>query len=176
MADFLQTAVKGPHGIHHFAPKSQFRPFPDSDLGHCVPTFALQGLGVCWGFQSVSNTASCCYIYSSHSSIGLGLCISRPPTLLNTPNSQSGRHAQAVPLDALAPETQMEEEPVHIGGLSVEVTEPAFGNSPGNLTAPQQHLHVSHEIQLPLPNQSAPKRSNLEIGLSCPGRSHPHNT
>ncbi|KAF8324659.1 uncharacterized protein EI90DRAFT_2238277 [Cantharellus anzutake] len=81
------------------------------------------------------------------------------------PNLRSGRHG-AVPLDALAPETLMEEEPLHIGGSSVEVTEPAFGDSPENLTPPQQHPHGSREIQVPLPNQSALKRSNLEIGPS----------
>ncbi|KAF8316715.1 uncharacterized protein EI90DRAFT_2613615 [Cantharellus anzutake] len=60
-------------------------------------------------------------------------------------------------------------EPLHIGGSSVEVTEPAFGDSPGNLTPPQQHPHGSREIQVPLPNQSALKRSNLEIGPSVDG-------
>ncbi|KAF8328923.1 uncharacterized protein EI90DRAFT_3155623 [Cantharellus anzutake] len=108
------------------------------------------------------------------------------------PTLRSGRYTRAVSLDTLAPGTL---GPVHIGGSSVEVTEPAFGNpgvdaepatcadeygvvqvqdhdgSSGDLTPPQQHPHGSREIQVPLPNWSALKRSNLEIGPSAGGPS-----
>ncbi|KAF8326117.1 uncharacterized protein EI90DRAFT_3128266 [Cantharellus anzutake] len=108
------------------------------------------------------------------------------------PTLRSGRYTRAVSLDTLAPGTL---GPVHIGGSSVEVAEPAFGNpgvdaepatcadeygvvqvqdhdgSSGDLTPPQQHPHGSREIQVPLPNRSALKRSNLEIGPSAGGPS-----
>ncbi|KAF8318875.1 uncharacterized protein EI90DRAFT_3082881 [Cantharellus anzutake] len=174
MADFLQTAVKGPHGIHHFAKKVSFGPSLTQTSGTVCRLSPFRGSEYA-GVSEVFPTQPVIVTFTVRIPRSAWDCASHV-LLLNTPNSRSGRHARAVPLDALAPETLMEEGPVHIGDLSVEVTEPAFGNSPGNLTPPQQHLHVSREIQVLLPNQSAPKRSNLEIGPSCPGRSHPHNT